>query len=261
MVKAVTQTAPDVDIGWSRRRHASRRRSDGVRHKLVPEVGYQRFLFVRWTSRIKFFTLNRKAQMGQVHVQKFVRMKNVSGNFAAVGPANATIEDTVARSTRQRGSSSFEGTEDWVRALPSTTVQLTNKIPNIQLTGRIGGIDVQRMPSAVEDMSLPGVVHERRMNDPSRNVTQSRNPLVQESTQVTSHGNREVVPRSYEEVRDSINWKEEVILLRESLALMHKRLEEMSAPVIERTELPGGETTRSPCVRGHEEEVQRKPQT
>src|SRR6218665_1798509 len=55
--------------------------------------------------------------------------------------------------------------------------------------------------------------------------------------------------------------KKEVILLRESLAMMHKRLEEMSAPVIERTELPGGETTRRPCVRGHEEEVQRKPQT
>src|SRR6218665_3636013 len=32
MVKAVTQTAPDVEIGWSRRRHASRRRSGGVRH-------------------------------------------------------------------------------------------------------------------------------------------------------------------------------------------------------------------------------------
>src|SRR6218665_2305637 len=77
MVKAVTQTAPDVEIGWSRRRHASRRRSGGVRHKLVPEVGYQRCLFVRWTSRIKFFTLNTKAQMEQVHVQKFVRMKNM----------------------------------------------------------------------------------------------------------------------------------------------------------------------------------------
>src|SRR6218665_1404820 len=34
MVKAVTQTAPDVEIGWSRRRHASRRRSDGVRHNV-----------------------------------------------------------------------------------------------------------------------------------------------------------------------------------------------------------------------------------
>src|SRR6218665_4107134 len=33
MVKAVTQTAPDVEIGWSRRRHASRQRSGGVRHK------------------------------------------------------------------------------------------------------------------------------------------------------------------------------------------------------------------------------------
>src|SRR6218665_3624192 len=32
MVVAVTQTAPDVEIGWSRRRHASRRRSGGVRH-------------------------------------------------------------------------------------------------------------------------------------------------------------------------------------------------------------------------------------
>src|SRR6218665_3618382 len=35
MVKAVTQTAPDVEIGWSRRRHASRRRSGGVRHKFI----------------------------------------------------------------------------------------------------------------------------------------------------------------------------------------------------------------------------------
>src|SRR6218665_2431374 len=32
MVKAVTQTAPDAEIGWSRRRHASRRRSGGGRH-------------------------------------------------------------------------------------------------------------------------------------------------------------------------------------------------------------------------------------
>src|SRR6218665_1724469 len=35
MVKAMTQTAPDVEIGWSRRRHASRRRSDGVRHRTL----------------------------------------------------------------------------------------------------------------------------------------------------------------------------------------------------------------------------------
>src|SRR6218665_737474 len=35
MVKAVTQTAPDVEIGWSRRRHASRRRSGGVRHNKI----------------------------------------------------------------------------------------------------------------------------------------------------------------------------------------------------------------------------------
>src|SRR6218665_959772 len=55
--------------------------------------------------------------------------------------------------------------------------------------------------------------------------------------------------------------KKEAILLRESLAMMHKRLEEMSAPVIEPTEFPRGETTRSPCVRVYGEEVQRKPQT
>src|SRR6218665_4034859 len=34
MVKAVTQTTPDAETGWSRRRHASRRRSGGVRHNL-----------------------------------------------------------------------------------------------------------------------------------------------------------------------------------------------------------------------------------
>src|SRR6218665_3948793 len=55
--------------------------------------------------------------------------------------------------------------------------------------------------------------------------------------------------------------KKEAILLRESLAMMHKRLEEMSAPVIEPTEFPRGETTRSPCVRVYGEEAQRKPQT
>src|SRR6218665_3485974 len=55
--------------------------------------------------------------------------------------------------------------------------------------------------------------------------------------------------------------KKEAILLRESLAMMHKRLEEMSAPVIEPTEFPRCETTRSPCVRVYGEEVQRKPQT
>jgi len=37
MVKAVTQTAPDVEIGWSRRRHASGRRSGGVRHSGIFE--------------------------------------------------------------------------------------------------------------------------------------------------------------------------------------------------------------------------------
>src|SRR6218665_4182275 len=61
-IKVETQTAPDAEEGWSRRRHASRQSSDGVRHNLVPEVGYQRFLFVRWmqtTSRILFFTLNK----------------------------------------------------------------------------------------------------------------------------------------------------------------------------------------------------------
>src|SRR6218665_1681126 len=37
MVKAVTQKAPDVEIGWSRRRHASRRRSGGVRHNTLKQ--------------------------------------------------------------------------------------------------------------------------------------------------------------------------------------------------------------------------------
>src|SRR6218665_2059138 len=31
-VKGETQTAPDAEMGWSRRRHASRQGSDGVRH-------------------------------------------------------------------------------------------------------------------------------------------------------------------------------------------------------------------------------------
>src|SRR6218665_3617817 len=31
-VKVETQTAPDAEWGWSRRRHASRQSSDGVRH-------------------------------------------------------------------------------------------------------------------------------------------------------------------------------------------------------------------------------------
>src|SRR6218665_2996700 len=31
-VKVETQTAPDAEMGWSRRRHASRQSSDGVRH-------------------------------------------------------------------------------------------------------------------------------------------------------------------------------------------------------------------------------------
>src|SRR6218665_94598 len=46
-VKGETQTAPDAEKGWSRRRRASRQGSDGVRHTIIPEVGYQRFLFVR----------------------------------------------------------------------------------------------------------------------------------------------------------------------------------------------------------------------
>src|SRR6218665_3443398 len=35
VVKAETQTAPDAEKGWSRRRHASRQSSDGVRHKAI----------------------------------------------------------------------------------------------------------------------------------------------------------------------------------------------------------------------------------
>src|SRR6218665_577256 len=40
MVKAVTQTAPDAEIGWSRRRHASGRRSGCVRHKYRLKISF-----------------------------------------------------------------------------------------------------------------------------------------------------------------------------------------------------------------------------
>src|SRR6218665_3559193 len=46
MVKAVTQTAPDVEIGWSRRRHASRRRSDGVRHSIITYHNRPHLVFI-----------------------------------------------------------------------------------------------------------------------------------------------------------------------------------------------------------------------
>src|SRR6218665_2659891 len=36
-VKVETQTAPDAEMGWSRRRHASRQGSDGVRHTTTKE--------------------------------------------------------------------------------------------------------------------------------------------------------------------------------------------------------------------------------
>src|SRR6218665_1315533 len=206
MVKAVTQTAPDAEIGWSRRRHASRRRSGGVSPQIGTRSGGPTFSFRQVDESDKFIHFEHDSVDGTGARPKIRENEEyASGNFAAVAPANATEQDTVARSTRQRGSSSFEGIEDWVRALPSTTVQLTNRIPNIQIPGRMGGIDVQSMPRAFEDMRVPGLLDERRMNDPARNVRQSRNPLVQESPQVTRLGVSEIMPRSYEEVGDSIN--------------------------------------------------------
>ena len=68
----------------------------------------------------------------------------------------------------------------------------------------------------------------------------------------------EGVPNLYEEVRESIGWKTIMTFFRESLATMHRRLEEMAAPVVERTQLPRGETTRSPCFKGYGDEVYRK---
>src|SRR6218665_1595398 len=35
VVKVETQTAPDAEKGWSRRRHTSRQSSDGVRHTYI----------------------------------------------------------------------------------------------------------------------------------------------------------------------------------------------------------------------------------
>src|SRR6218665_3056102 len=39
VVKIETQTAPDAEKGWSRRRHASRQSSDGVRHTTSRVMG------------------------------------------------------------------------------------------------------------------------------------------------------------------------------------------------------------------------------
>src|SRR6218665_2320664 len=116
MVKAVTQTAPDAEIGWSRRRHASRRLSGGVRHKLVPEVGLPTFSFRQVDESDKVIQFQHDSVDGTGARPKIRENEEyASGNFAAVAPPNATEPDTVARSTRQRGSSSFEGIEDWVR--------------------------------------------------------------------------------------------------------------------------------------------------
>src|SRR6218665_2288354 len=67
------------------------------------------------------------------------------------------------------------------------------------------------------------------MHKMSGNVTQGRSPFVQEDAQVTRLAMSEGVPKSYEEVRESIDWKTIVIFLREILATMHRRLEEMAA--------------------------------
>ena len=87
------------------------------------------------------------------------------------------------------------------------------------------------------------------------NVTQGRSPCVQEDEQFTRPAMSEGVPKSYEEVRESIDSKTVVIFLHEILATMHRSLEEMAAPVVERKKLPRGETTMSPCFKGYGVEV------
>src|SRR6218665_3693791 len=65
MVKAVTQTAPDVEIGWSRRRHASRRRSGGVRHSSNLE----------WTMEVAMVEVVLKSSMGPMRRKLRMCMK------------------------------------------------------------------------------------------------------------------------------------------------------------------------------------------
>ena len=87
------------------------------------------------------------------------------------------------------------------------------------------------------------------------NVMLGRSPCVQEGEQLTHLAMSEGVPKSYDEVKKSIDWKTGVICFRESLTTMHRRLEEMAAPVVERKKLPRGETTTSPCFKGYGDEV------
>src|SRR6218665_3948010 len=75
------------------------------------------------------------------------------------------------------------------------------------------------------------------MHKMTKVVIQGRNPYLQENIQLTHLAMSEGVPKSYEEVRESIDWKTGVIFFGESLATIHVRLEEMAAPVVERTEL------------------------
>ena len=87
------------------------------------------------------------------------------------------------------------------------------------------------------------------------NVMLGRSPCVQEGAQLTHLAMSEGVPKSYDEVKELIDWKTGVIFFRESLATMHRRLEQMADSVVERRELPRGETTWSPCFKGYGEEV------
>ena len=76
MVKAVTQTAPDVEIGWSRRRHASRRRSGGVRHNTIYNILY----YILYTTYIQY----------TIYYIGPYNMANASGK-----PVSCTLHSTV----------------------------------------------------------------------------------------------------------------------------------------------------------------------
>ena len=143
--------------------------------------------------------------------------------------------------------------------MPDTNGSYTESMRNVfkaaQVPGHMKGVEAQGMPVAFEDVSVAGLVHGIKIPGMAGNVMLGRSPCVQEGEQLTHLAMSEGVPKSFDEVKKSIDWKPGVICFRESLATMHRRLEKMAAPVVERTELPRGETTRIPCFKGYGEEV------
>ena len=197
-------------------------------------------------------------------------------------PGEASTFETFAgtRSGRERG---FHEDNGWLITVPKTTEVVQNDVNNETFTHRRETVGESRFDRSrpLDDNRVPRIIRERTIDDRSGNLVQVRAPSTVQGRQTVQLRQADDRPSEFETgkktsgdivahqrhegervsftstqegrsrpVTDEVDWQAEMSYLRQSVAMMSSRLEELSIPAAQHKESYQRETSGKPTGPG-----------